>query len=245
MVQFGLTEIHRAVLQINHPLDCPICDQGGECDLQDQSWIFGSDRGRFTEMKRSVQDKNLGPLVKTVMTRCIHCTRCVRFAQEVAGASCTSPNCTSPTCCKRRLWHLLVHFTPPLSQRLRAGPCVRFKDAVQGCSSLLCIVVQTLHLRSPACTSQEYLRCNLEIHLNSSDDQVNHALMTCMWRGRCGGPGGDGSRKGFGDWHLRGEGPSERAVWQCHRPLPGVCLLPLLVVQLVKDGGTVCRIGFL
>lgn len=79
------------MLQINHPLDCPICDQGGECDLQDQSMIFGSDRGRFTEMKRSVQDKNLGPLVKTVMTRCIHCTRCVRFAQEVAGAPFCSP----------------------------------------------------------------------------------------------------------------------------------------------------------
>lgn len=72
-------------LLINHPLDCPICDQGGECDLQDQSMIFGSDRSRFTEVKRTVQDKNLGPLVKTVMTRCIHCTRCVRFAQEVAG----------------------------------------------------------------------------------------------------------------------------------------------------------------
>ena len=148
-------------VQINHPLDCPICDQGGECDLQDQSMIFGSDRGRFTEMKRSVQargscgesstdqpstllhllrlstcsfrvrkcssvggdasvgyrdahaagitaaalriprtaadqwvprcaqDKNLGPLVKTVMTRCIHCTRCVRFAEEVAGVHLT------------------------------------------------------------------------------------------------------------------------------------------------------------
>ena len=58
-------------LLINHPLDCPICDQGGECDLQDQSMAFGSNRGRFTEMKRSVVDKNLGPLVKTVMTRCI------------------------------------------------------------------------------------------------------------------------------------------------------------------------------
>jgi NADH dehydrogenase (ubiquinone) Fe-S protein 1 len=114
-------EAYKAVsllVQINHPLDCPICDQGGECDLQDQSMVFGSDRGRFTEMKRSVQvvgadrciahesaallgaevvtvliaslvlpeqDKNLGPLVKTVMTRCIHCTRCVRFATEVAG----------------------------------------------------------------------------------------------------------------------------------------------------------------
>lgn len=64
-------------LLMNHPLDCPICDQGGECDLQDQSMAFGSDRGRFTEMKRSVVDKNLGPLVKTVMTRCIQCTRLV------------------------------------------------------------------------------------------------------------------------------------------------------------------------
>eukprot|EP00210_Caulerpa_lentillifera_P006472 g6184.t1 len=72
-------------LLLNHPLDCPICDQGGECDLQDQSMEFGSDRGRFTEIKRTVSDKNLGPLVKTVMTRCIHCTRCVRFAEEVAG----------------------------------------------------------------------------------------------------------------------------------------------------------------
>ncbi len=72
-------------LLANHPLDCPICDQGGECDLQDQAMMFGSDRSRFTEAKRSVQDKNLGPLVKTVMTRCIHCTRCVRFAKEVAG----------------------------------------------------------------------------------------------------------------------------------------------------------------
>lgn len=72
-------------LLINHPLDCPICDQGGECDLQDQSLHFGSDRGRFSEAKRGVPDKNIGPLVKTVMTRCIHCTRCVRFATEVAG----------------------------------------------------------------------------------------------------------------------------------------------------------------
>ncbi|KAG6387616.1 hypothetical protein SASPL_152808 [Salvia splendens] len=72
-------------LLMNHPLDCPICDQGGECDLQDQSMAFGSDRGRFTETKRSVVDKNLGPLVKTVMTRCIQCTRCVRFASEIAG----------------------------------------------------------------------------------------------------------------------------------------------------------------
>ncbi|KAI9099507.1 hypothetical protein DFS34DRAFT_617795 [Phlyctochytrium arcticum] len=75
-------------LLANHPLDCPICDQGGECDLQDQSVRFGSDRSRFNEFvgKRAVEDKNLGPLVKTEMTRCIHCTRCVRFANEVAGA---------------------------------------------------------------------------------------------------------------------------------------------------------------
>ena len=72
-------------LLANHPLDCPICDQGGECDLQDQSMIYGSDRSRFTEMKRGVEDKELGPLVKTVMTRCIHCTRCVRFAKEVSA----------------------------------------------------------------------------------------------------------------------------------------------------------------
>jgi len=72
-------------LLANHPLDCPICDQGGECDLQDQAMVFGSDRGRFYEFKRAVEDKDLGPLIKTVMTRCIHCTRCVRFAKEIAG----------------------------------------------------------------------------------------------------------------------------------------------------------------
>ncbi|CAL4088981.1 unnamed protein product, partial [Meganyctiphanes norvegica] len=72
-------------LLINHPLDCPICDQGGECDLQDQSMAFGTDRTRFLDYKRATEDKNIGPLVKTVMTRCIHCTRCVRFASEVAG----------------------------------------------------------------------------------------------------------------------------------------------------------------
>lgn len=72
-------------LLVNHPLDCPICDQGGECDLQDQAMVFGSDRGRFYEPKRSVEDKYVGPLVKTIMTRCIHCTRCVRFGTEVAG----------------------------------------------------------------------------------------------------------------------------------------------------------------
>ncbi len=72
-------------LLINHPLDCPICDQGGECDLQDQALGYGMDHSRFQENKRAVDDKYLGPLVKTVMTRCIQCTRCVRFISEVAG----------------------------------------------------------------------------------------------------------------------------------------------------------------
>ena len=72
-------------LLINHPLDCPICDQGGECDLQDQAMAYGFDRTRYAENKRAVKDKNLGPLIKTIMTRCIHCTRCVRFSTEVAG----------------------------------------------------------------------------------------------------------------------------------------------------------------
>ncbi|HXK53654.1 MAG TPA: NADH-quinone oxidoreductase subunit NuoG [Hyphomicrobiales bacterium] len=72
-------------LLINHPLDCPICDQGGECDLQDQAMAYGVDTSRFAENKRSVEDKHIGPLVNTVMTRCIHCTRCVRFTTEVAG----------------------------------------------------------------------------------------------------------------------------------------------------------------
>ncbi len=72
-------------LLINHPLDCPICDQGGECDLQDQAMAFGIDKSRFSENKRVVENKYIGPLVKTIMTRCIHCTRCVRFTTEVAG----------------------------------------------------------------------------------------------------------------------------------------------------------------
>src|ERR687897_3369638 len=72
-------------LLINHPLDCPICDQGGECDLQDQAMGYGFDRSRFQENKRAVKDKYLGPLIKTIMTRCIHCTRCIRFADEIAG----------------------------------------------------------------------------------------------------------------------------------------------------------------
>ncbi len=72
-------------LLANHPLDCPVCDQGGECDLQDQSMFYGIDKSRFVENKRQVKEKYMGPLIKTQMTRCIHCTRCVRFATEVAG----------------------------------------------------------------------------------------------------------------------------------------------------------------
>ncbi len=72
-------------LLANHPLDCPVCDQGGECDLQDQSLYYGVDKSRFLENKRDVKEKYMGPLIKTQMTRCIHCTRCVRFATEVAG----------------------------------------------------------------------------------------------------------------------------------------------------------------
>jgi NADH-quinone oxidoreductase chain G len=73
-------------LLLNHPLDCPICDQGGECDLQDQTKVFGNDYSRFFFNKRGVEDKNCGPLIKTIMTRCIHCTRCVRFSSEIAGS---------------------------------------------------------------------------------------------------------------------------------------------------------------
>ena len=72
-------------LLANHPLDCPVCDQGGECDLQDQSMYYGIDKSRFKENKRYVPEKYMGPLIKTQMTRCIHCTRCIRFATEVAG----------------------------------------------------------------------------------------------------------------------------------------------------------------
>lgn len=72
---------------INHPLDCPICDQGGECDLQDQAVSYGFDRSRYQEEKRAVKDKELGPLIKTVMTRCIHCTRCIRFGEQVGGVT--------------------------------------------------------------------------------------------------------------------------------------------------------------
>ena len=74
-------------LLANHPLDCPVCDQGGECDLQDQSLYYGFDKSRFKENKREVKDKYMGPLIKTIMTRCIHCTRCIRFATEVSGVT--------------------------------------------------------------------------------------------------------------------------------------------------------------
>ena len=72
-------------LLMNHPLDCPICDQGGECDLQDQAMAYGRGQSRYDDEKRAVKDKDLGPLIQTWMTRCIHCTRCVRFATEIAG----------------------------------------------------------------------------------------------------------------------------------------------------------------
>ena len=74
-------------LLANHPLDCPVCDQGGECDLQDQSMFYGVDKSRYKENKRAVPEKNMGPLIKTQMTRCIHCTRCIRFATEIAGVN--------------------------------------------------------------------------------------------------------------------------------------------------------------
>jgi len=74
-------------LLANHPLDCPVCDQGGECDLQDQSMFYGIDKSRYKENKRLVSEKNMGPLIKTEMTRCIHCTRCIRFATEIAGVT--------------------------------------------------------------------------------------------------------------------------------------------------------------
>lgn len=72
-------------LLLNHPLDCPICDQGGECDLQDQTLLYGLKSSRYIFKKRNVEDKNLGSLIKTIMTRCIHCTRCVRFSDEIVG----------------------------------------------------------------------------------------------------------------------------------------------------------------
>jgi NADH-quinone oxidoreductase subunit G len=91
VVRTGTPLVHKAregvleMLLINHPLDCPICDQGGECDLQDLTLFYGPDHSRYKENKRAVVDKNLGPLISTHMTRCIHCTRCIRFLDEVAG----------------------------------------------------------------------------------------------------------------------------------------------------------------
>lgn len=91
VIRTNTEAVHKArrgvmeMLLINHPLDCPICDQGGECDLQDQAVAYGYDRSRYEETKRAVIDKELGPIVKTVMTRCIQCTRCVRFIDEIAG----------------------------------------------------------------------------------------------------------------------------------------------------------------
>lgn len=85
---FAVLKAREGVLEfllVNHPLDCAICDQGGECDLQDQTIIFGGDRGRFREHKRAIEDKQCGPLIKTIMTRCIHCTRCIRFSNEIIG----------------------------------------------------------------------------------------------------------------------------------------------------------------
>jgi NADH-quinone oxidoreductase subunit G len=91
VVKTNTDTVHKArkgvmeFLLINHPLDCPICDQGGECDLQDQAVSYGYDRGRYEENKRAVKDKYMGPLIRTYMTRCIQCTRCIRFVDEIAG----------------------------------------------------------------------------------------------------------------------------------------------------------------
>lgn len=85
---FKVKKAREAMLEfllINHPLDCPICCQGGECDLQDLSELVGADKGRYYEVKRAVINKNLGPLVKTLMNRCIHCTRCIRFSLEIGN----------------------------------------------------------------------------------------------------------------------------------------------------------------
>jgi NADH-quinone oxidoreductase subunit G len=93
VIRTDTPQVHKArkgvleLLLINHPLDCPICDQGGECDLQDITLFYGPDSSRFAENKRPVQDKYLGPLISTHMTRCIHCTRCIRFLDEIAGVS--------------------------------------------------------------------------------------------------------------------------------------------------------------
>ncbi len=93
VVRTNTEVVHKArrgvmeMLLINHPLDCPICDQGGECDLQDQAVAYGFDRSRYEESKRAVKDKDFGPLIRTFMNRCINCTRCIRFAEEIAGVN--------------------------------------------------------------------------------------------------------------------------------------------------------------
>lgn len=87
---YSVKQVQECVLEfllINHPLDCPICDQGGECDLQDLTFQYGNDRSRFFFQKRYVKDKNFGPFVKTSMNRCIHCTRCIRFLEEIGRIS--------------------------------------------------------------------------------------------------------------------------------------------------------------
>jgi NADH-quinone oxidoreductase subunit G len=112
-------------LLINHPLDCPICDQGGECDLQDQAMAYGIDGTRYDENKRAVEDKYIGPLVKTIMTRCIQCTRCVRFMTEIAGVSknwaqlAAARTWRSPPISKRRC------LSEMQGQRDRPVPCRR------------------------------------------------------------------------------------------------------------------------
>ena len=92
-------------LLINHPLDCPICDQGGECDLQDQAMSYGIDANRFEENKRAVENKYIGPLIKTIMTRCIHCTRCVRFMTEMADQSLHRPGRSITKSANRMTFH--------------------------------------------------------------------------------------------------------------------------------------------
>ena len=95
-------------LLINHPLDCPICDQGGECELQDLAMGYGAGISRYSERKRVVQDKNVGALIQTDMTRCIHCTRCVRFGDEIAGVRSSAPRGAARICrwapTSSRLW---------------------------------------------------------------------------------------------------------------------------------------------
>ena len=126
-------------LLANHPLDCPVCDQGGECDLQDQSLYYGVDKSRFVENKRQVKEKYMGPLIKTQMTRCIHCTRCVRFATEVAGipeigAVGRGENMEITTYLEKSMGRAFCKCNRSLS-----GRCIDFKT--------LCIRSQTLGIK--------------------------------------------------------------------------------------------------